>query len=136
MATRHVLYVSGSIGLGHVTRDLAIAAALRACRADVRLVWLAGEELLPECQRYEPETAFVETIAGRFSLRLLNPAVMCASPRRLKACWQMVRRQRANVRIFKAVTAQRTRPSCSVRCCRLLIPRSSTSGWHRQGSWP
>jgi len=54
-----VLFVSGSVGLGHVTRDMAIAAELRRRRADVQVVWLAagaardvlreaGEELLPE----------------------------------------------------------------------------------------
>jgi predicted glycosyltransferase len=117
MATRHVLYVSGSIGLGHVTRDLAIAAALRARRPDVHLVWLAGhpaqqtlraagEELVPECQGYADETAFVEAIAGRFSMRLLNPAVMLTSPRKIRAWWRMLRGQRANVRIFKEVTAR------------------------------
>jgi hypothetical protein len=75
MTTRHVLFISGSIGLGHVTRDLAIAAALRERRPEVHIVWLAGhpaqqalraagEELLPECGRYADETAFVEAIAG------------------------------------------------------------------------
>ena len=70
MTTRNVLFVSGSIGLGHVTRDLAIAAALRARRPDIRLVWLAGhpaqqalraagEEPVPECRRDADETAFV-----------------------------------------------------------------------------
>jgi predicted glycosyltransferase len=117
MTTRHVLFVSGSIGLGHVTRDLAIAAALRAYRPDIHLVWLAGhpaqqalqaagEELVPECRQYADETAFVETIAGRFSLRLLNPAATFTSSRKIKAWWQMVRGQRANVRIFKEVTAR------------------------------
>jgi predicted glycosyltransferase len=117
MTTRHVLFVSGSIGLGHVTRDLAIAAALRTCRPEVRLVWLAGhpaqealraagEELVPECERYADETAFVEAIAGPFSMRLLNPAAMFSSPRRIRALWQMLRGQRANVGIFKEVTAR------------------------------
>jgi len=117
MATRHVLYVSGSIGLGHVTRDLAIAAALRAHRPDVRLVWLAGhpaqqalraagEELVPECRGYADETAFVEAIAGRFSMRLLNPAAMFTSPRKIRAWWRMLHGQRANVAIFKEVTAR------------------------------
>jgi predicted glycosyltransferase len=117
MTTHHVLFVSGSIGLGHVTRDLALAAALRARRPEVRLVWLAGhpaqqalqaagEELLPECERYADETAFVETIAGPFSMRLLNPAAMFTSPRKIRAWWRMLRGQQANVAIFKEVTAR------------------------------
>ena len=36
LVTHNVLFVSGSIGLGHVTRDLAIAAELRRQRPDVR----------------------------------------------------------------------------------------------------
>jgi predicted glycosyltransferase len=63
MTTRNVLFISGRIGLGHVTRDLAIAAALRARCPDIRIVWLAGrpaqralqaagETLVPECERY------------------------------------------------------------------------------------
>ena len=117
MTTRNVLFVSGSIGLGHVTRDLTIAAALRARRPDVRLVWLAGhpaqqalqaagEELVPECRRYADETAFVEAIAGRYSMRLLDPVAMFTSPRRIRAWWQMMRGQRGNVAAFKEVTAR------------------------------
>jgi predicted glycosyltransferase len=117
MTTRHVLFVSGSIGLGHVMRDLAIAAALRARRPDAHIVWLAGhpaqqalraagEELVPECERYADETAFVEAIAGPFSMRLLNPAVMLSSPRKSRALWRMLRGQKANVGIFKEVTAR------------------------------
>lgn len=41
-----VLYVSGNIGLGHVTRDLAVADALRARNPDVRISWLAAEPAL------------------------------------------------------------------------------------------
>ena len=41
MKSRKILFVSGSIGLGHVTRDLAIARELRTPRpADVP--WLAA----------------------------------------------------------------------------------------------
>lgn len=42
MASQRVLFVSGSIGLGHVTRDLAIAAALRRLRPGVAVAWMAG----------------------------------------------------------------------------------------------
>jgi UDP:flavonoid glycosyltransferase YjiC (YdhE family) len=38
-----ILFVSGSFGLGHVTRDLAIARALRAQAPGIEIVWLAGE---------------------------------------------------------------------------------------------
>jgi len=40
---KKVLFVSGSIGLGHVTRDMAVAHELRRLRPDMELYWLAGE---------------------------------------------------------------------------------------------
>lgn len=76
-ATRQILYMSGSMGLGHVSRDLAIARELRTLRPDIRISWLAsppaldilaaeGEELLPECEEYARVTAEVESedVAG------------------------------------------------------------------------
>jgi UDP:flavonoid glycosyltransferase YjiC (YdhE family) len=41
MSTRRILFVSGSVGLGHVTRDIAIARKLRE-RAAVDISWLAA----------------------------------------------------------------------------------------------
>ena len=38
-----ILFVSGSFGLGHVTRDLSIARALRSLSPGIEIVWLAGE---------------------------------------------------------------------------------------------
>ena len=38
-----ILFISGSFGLGHVTRDLAIARAVRAQSPRTEIVWLAGE---------------------------------------------------------------------------------------------
>ncbi len=70
-ATRRMLYMSGSMGLGHVSRDLAIVRELRDLRPDIRISWLAsppasdilaaqGEELLPECVEYARVTADLE----------------------------------------------------------------------------
>jgi hypothetical protein len=49
---------------------------------------------------------FVEPIAGRFSMRLLNPAATFGSPRKIMAWWHLARGQRANVQIFKEVTTR------------------------------
>ena len=81
MSAIRVLYVSGSIGLGHVTRDLAVARELRALEPRVELHWLAappasdvlaakGEILVPECARYRCETDQAEAAAhgGHLSL--------------------------------------------------------------------
>ncbi len=76
-----VLYVSGSLGLGHVTRDLAIAAEMRRMCPEVDIVWIAGspasevleaagERLVPEQVKYRGETDLAEAVAcdGRLSL--------------------------------------------------------------------
>ena len=81
MSAIRVLYASGSIGLGHVTRDLAVARKLRALEPSVELHWLAGppasdvlrnggEILVPECADYRCETDQAEAAAhsGRLSL--------------------------------------------------------------------
>ena len=56
---KKILFISGSLGLGHIGRDLEIAKMLRKSNPDIRLYWLAdypatsvlkeaNEELLPE----------------------------------------------------------------------------------------
>jgi UDP-N-acetylglucosamine:LPS N-acetylglucosamine transferase len=74
MSAIRMLYVSGSIGLGHVTRDLAVARELRALETGVEIHWLAappasdvlaagGEILVPECASYRCETDQAEAAA-------------------------------------------------------------------------
>ncbi|MDD1772426.1 MAG: hypothetical protein LUQ09_05845 [Methanomassiliicoccales archaeon] len=41
-----VLFYSGSLGMGHVNRDLAIASELRKARNDLDIIWVAGEPAL------------------------------------------------------------------------------------------
>jgi predicted glycosyltransferase len=41
-ASLKILYVSGSLGLGHVTRDLAIAAEMRRMFPEIDIAWIAG----------------------------------------------------------------------------------------------
>jgi len=76
-----VLYVSGSLGLGHVTRDLAIAREMRHLCPQVDIEWIAGspacdvlvaagEKLVPEHSRYRGETDLAETVARHGSLSL------------------------------------------------------------------
>jgi predicted glycosyltransferase len=85
--TKRILYVSGSIGLGHIWRDLEIAKALRRLRPDVDITWLAenpalqvlkerGEKVLPEAEEMiRTGDAAEETVKGyelnlvRFSMK-------------------------------------------------------------------
>jgi UDP-N-acetylglucosamine:LPS N-acetylglucosamine transferase len=110
-----VLFVSGSIGLGHVTRDLAIARELRALIPGVRIDWLAGdmarevvgdagESLAPESERYTTGTAVLEAISARFSLNLANPLALLRFGAGLGELPRFVRGVKANVAAFREAT--------------------------------
>ena len=82
-AARRVLFISGSIGLGHASRNLAIARELRRMRPDVDIAWLAaapadqflreaGEPLLPECAEMVDESAIAEATARGSRLSLIR----------------------------------------------------------------
>ena len=82
-AARRVLFISGSIGLGHVFRDLASARELRRMRPDDDIAWLAaasadrflreaGEPLRPQCAEMVDESAIAEAIARGSRLSLIR----------------------------------------------------------------
>ncbi len=81
MADPRVLFVSSSLGLGHVTRDLAIARELRRVAPAIEIGWLAaspttealtdaGENLVPECREYRSETDAVDGMGRKGRLNL------------------------------------------------------------------
>jgi len=83
MGKINVLYISGSLGLGHVTRDIAIANQLRGLLPEVDIEWLAanpatalleeaGEKLVPGTDRYSNENVSAEKAAKGSSLNLLS----------------------------------------------------------------
>jgi len=93
MTSMRILFISGSIGLGHVRRDLAIARQLRRLNPGVEIVWLAGEParqviaeadetLLPESAALGDETSSVEDAAEKFSLNLMSYG------RRAQSAWK------------------------------------------------
>ncbi len=77
--------MSGSIGLGHVTRDLAIARALRERQPEVEITWLAaepassvlraaGEHLHPRAVAWESDTAVADKVTSGAELSLITYA--------------------------------------------------------------
>lgn len=99
-----VLFISGSIGLGHAGRDLAIARALRTLDPEVDIRWLAGdparqflsdagETLLPEADELD-DTIFAERTAGDFSANVMSyaRAVLPAWKRAVQAYVRAARR--------------------------------------------
>ena len=82
---KRILFVSGSLGLGHISRDLAIARELRKSKADVDICWLAaepartvieeaGENLVDEIDLYSNDNIQAETTAEGTRLNLLKYA--------------------------------------------------------------
>jgi UDP:flavonoid glycosyltransferase YjiC (YdhE family) len=80
MRSKRILFISGSVGLGHVTRDLAIAKALRQAISGVEILWLAahpasgllseaGERLLPQAADWADESAVGADMARRNAAR-------------------------------------------------------------------
>ena len=83
---KRILFISGSLGLGHVTRDIAIAQEIRSLRNDVEIDWLAahpaslllkesGEDLLDEASDYLDENQIAESASCGFRLNLFRYAV-------------------------------------------------------------
>jgi spore coat polysaccharide biosynthesis predicted glycosyltransferase SpsG len=56
---KKVLFVSGSVGLGHVGRDLEIVGALRKLQPDIQVFWM-GES---------PASDVIEKAGGEISSR-------------------------------------------------------------------
>jgi UDP:flavonoid glycosyltransferase YjiC (YdhE family) len=76
-----VLFISGSFGLGHVTRDLAIAKEMRRMCPEVEISWLAGspacevlaavgEKLVPELEKYGGDSELADSAAHHGHLSL------------------------------------------------------------------
>ena len=72
---KKVIFVSGSVGLGHVQRDVRIAKELMYMCDDLQITWLAadpaikvleeeGMTLLPECLERDVGTSVIESVAG------------------------------------------------------------------------
>jgi predicted glycosyltransferase len=80
---RRILFISGSLGLGHVMRDLAIADELRRLDREIEVSWLAAhpaslvlreakETILPEAERYANDNLIAESASQGFHLNLLK----------------------------------------------------------------
>lgn len=78
-----LLYISGSIGLGHVIRDRAVANHLRALEPGLQIEWLAGmpaanilqdegEKLLPESKDFSDLSGSAEAVSSPVGLNLFQ----------------------------------------------------------------
>lgn len=115
MNNSKVLFISGSAGLGHVTRDLAIAAELRARWPGLELCWLAadparlvlqhaGEPLAAECEQFAGETGWIEQLAQGYRVPLTDPLALLRRPVWLvRTVLSLHREQRRNFELFLQV---------------------------------
>jgi len=78
---KRVLYISGSVGLGHVTRDLEIVRQLRSLNPNIEVSWAAdypasmvvekaGERLIPESLKLTECNYLVEEFASNYELNV------------------------------------------------------------------
>lgn len=83
MGNTKILYISGSLGLGHITRDIAIANQLRNLIPNLEIEWLAadpatqllknsGEKLVPGIEKYANENTSAEYAAKGSNLNILK----------------------------------------------------------------
>jgi predicted glycosyltransferase len=117
MPAPRVLFISGSIGLGHVTRDLAIAEALRHLVPGIQISWLAGdaardvlacarEPLLPESARYTTGVSVVESISSSFVVNLASPRYLVRPRLALRLLRQFRRDIASNVALVRDVSCR------------------------------
>ena len=74
-----VLYISGSIGLGHVMKDRAIVNKLREIRRDAEITWIATN---PATEYLEGRGEYIHPLAHKFSSTgpRLTPVCIRTSP--------------------------------------------------------
>lgn len=93
MGSKKVLYISGSIGLGHAARDLAIANELRRQDPGIEIMWLAGD----------PARRLIDTITADQRIR---PQGRCATRARYPV-HRTRRRQPVTAAAGRKITALR-----------------------------
>jgi hypothetical protein len=83
MSVPKVLYVSSSIGLGHVSKDMAIAGELRRLAPGIEILWVAGhpasdvlrkagENVLPEAEQWRGASEIAERCVRNGQLDLVR----------------------------------------------------------------
>ena len=125
MGRQRALYLSSSIGLGHVSRDLAIAAELRRLAPELEFLWLAAPPA-SDTLRAAGETVLAEASQWRGASRI---AERCMSHGRLDLVHYVYRSLPAwamNARLFRRVVdrTQSISPSAT------RLSKSTCPWWH------
>jgi predicted glycosyltransferase len=84
--SKKILFICGSIGLGHVGRDLEIANQLRKTNSDLQILWVAGnpardtlknlgESVLPEADIMDQGASIIDEASTTYKANLINYAL-------------------------------------------------------------
>lgn len=115
MGATRILFVSGSVGLGHAVRDLAIARELHARLPGASISWLAGDvarellarngqTLLPEAERYTTGATILESVSHGCTLNLASPRYFLRPLRAMRLLRTFKHDLETNVTLFAAAT--------------------------------
>lgn len=102
---RKALFISGSLGLGHIIRDVEIAKELRKLDPDQQIDWIAvppasiklseiGEKVLPASERFANENIIAESMSKNNKLNLAD------------YIYNSQKAWKTNVELFKEITEQ------------------------------
>lgn len=100
-----ILFVSGSLGLGHIVRDIEIAKELRRLKPNINIEWIAappasiklleeGENLLQASQQFANENIIAESMLKNNQLNLAH------------YIYNSQKAWKTNVELFKKLTEQ------------------------------
>lgn len=106
---KKILYISGSVGLGHIFRDLAIARELRRGDPDLEIFWLAsptanqvireaGEKLHPKADKWAEENVDLENASSKDKYRV----------NLIRYAFGASKNWKNNVKVFEEVTKRQT----------------------------
>ncbi len=104
-----ILYISGTVGLGHIVRDLAIARELRHIDPDLEICWLgsptvnqvireAGEKLHPDAGKWAEENIAMEKASSKNKYHV----------NLVRHTFGDLKNRDNNVQVFKEVTTNET----------------------------
>ena len=128
-----VLYVSGSVGLGHIERDMAIVREIRRLRPGTQVHWMAGdparrvlrlrgETVLPQSETFDQGTDSIQASSKDYVADLSEPAydMVSSFDKNGKLIWGIAKQGGYDVvahdEAYEVATVPNKNPS--LQCCK------------------
>jgi hypothetical protein len=139
-----VLYVSGSVGLGHIERDMAIAREVRKLKLGTEVHWMAGdparrvlkmngEMVLPESESFDQGSDAIDTLSKNYDADLYSVAgeIVGAFEPNGKLIWSIAKQGGYDVvahdEAYEVATVLNKNPS--LQCCRSVFMSDYFGMW-------